>query len=183
MAEIVSGSEQLSTMPLDRLDTFQQKELQVISSALDDCRRLIAAGKVQRWDVVKWGVTVNVALATAVAAIPPFRDFTFFIGLPVLAGVAVPFSLIPFLLAMLVAFTSWLLVSHYNARVTGARKTATHLVDQMKTKHNIDYDSIIGTNVGFDYSKGTDYDEEELRKFKAILFMSPVLSLLVALVR
>ena len=39
------------------------KELQVIFSALDDCRRLIAASKVQRWDAVKWGVTVNVALA------------------------------------------------------------------------------------------------------------------------
>jgi hypothetical protein len=43
------------------------KEFQVIASALDDCRRLIAAGKMQRWDVVKWGVTVNTALAAAAA--------------------------------------------------------------------------------------------------------------------
>jgi hypothetical protein len=43
--------------------TKDDEELKVIYSALDDCRRLIAAGKVQRWDVVKWGVTVNVALA------------------------------------------------------------------------------------------------------------------------
>ena len=35
--------------------TNPDKELQVIFSALDDQRRLIAAGKVQRWDVVKWG--------------------------------------------------------------------------------------------------------------------------------
>ena len=49
--------------------TNDNEELKVIYSALEDCRRLIAAGKVQRWDVVKWGVTVNVALATAVAAV------------------------------------------------------------------------------------------------------------------
>jgi len=45
------------------------REFQVITSALDDYRRLIAAGKVQRWEVVKWGVTVNLALATAAAAV------------------------------------------------------------------------------------------------------------------
>jgi hypothetical protein len=42
-------------------------ELKVIFSAHDDWRRVIAAGKVQRWDVVKWGVTVNTALAALAA--------------------------------------------------------------------------------------------------------------------
>jgi hypothetical protein len=46
---------------------IDDRKFQVIVSAHDDCRRQIAAGKVQRWDVVKWGVTVNVALATAAA--------------------------------------------------------------------------------------------------------------------
>jgi hypothetical protein len=141
------------------------KELQVVFSALDDCRRLIVAGKVQRWDVVKWGVAVNVGLATAAAAIP-FKG---------------AFSFIPFIFAMLVAIVSWQLVSHYNARATGARNTATHLVKQMKEKYGIDYDSIVGTNVASDYSRGPDYDREELRRFKVILFVSPVLSLLVEL--
>ncbi len=45
----------------------EDKIFQVIAAALDDCRRLIAAGKVQRWDVVKWGVTVNTALGAAAA--------------------------------------------------------------------------------------------------------------------
>ena len=97
--------------------TKDEEELKVIYSALDDQRRLIAAGKVQRWDVVKWGVTVNVGLATAAAAIPFKGAFNLF-------GLAVPFSLIPFLLAVLVAFTSWLLVLHYNRRATGARTSA-----------------------------------------------------------
>jgi hypothetical protein len=36
---------------------------------LDDHRRLIAAGKTQRWDVVKWAVTINMALAAASIAV------------------------------------------------------------------------------------------------------------------
>jgi hypothetical protein len=155
--------------------TKDEEELKVIYSALDDCRRLIAAGKVQRWDVVKWGVAVNVGLATAAAAIPFKGAFNRF-------GLAVPFSLIPFLLAVLVAFTSWLLVLHYNRRATGARTTATHLVDQMKRK-GIDYDSIVGTNVALDYSRGSEYDSQELNLFTVILFVSVLLPLLLAVFR
>ena len=145
--------------------TKDDEELKVIYSALDDCRRLIAAGKVQRWGVVKWGVTVNVALATATAAIP-FN---------------VAFSSISFALAVLVAFVSWQLVSHYNDRVTGARNTSIHLVDQMRGK-GIYYNSITGTNVASDYSNGRNYDKEELRRFKLILFSSPILPLLARII-
>jgi hypothetical protein len=49
-------------------------------------------------------------------------------------------------LAVLVAFVSWLLVLHYNRRITGARNDAKRLVDQMREK-GIDYDIIMGTNV------------------------------------
>ena len=121
--------------------TKDEEELKVIYSALDDCRRLIAAGKVQRWDVVKWGVAVNVGLATAAAI--PFEG---------------AFSFVPFGLAVLVAVVSWLLVLHYNRRTTGARNDAKHLVCQMKQK-GIDYDSILGTNVASEYSKGSEYDK------------------------
>jgi hypothetical protein len=146
--------------------TDKEKELQVIFSALDDCRRLIAAGKVQRWDVVKWGVAVNVGLATAAAAIP-FKS---------------AFSFIPFGLAVLVAIMSALLMRHYNLRLTRTRDDARYLVDQV-SKKGIDFDSIVGTNVAFDYAKGPDYDKEELRIFKWILVMSPVLPLLAAIFR
>src|SRR5215470_19979949 len=100
-----------------------EEELKVIYSALDDQRRLIAAGKVQRWDVVKWGVTVNVALGVAAAAIP-------FKGAFDLCGLDVPFSFTPFLLAMAVFLVSLVLMLYYNRRLTGARKTATHLVNR-----------------------------------------------------
>ena len=155
--------------------TRDEEELKVIYSALDDCRRLIAAGKVQRWDVVKWGVTVNVALATATAAIP-------FEGAFDLLGSAVPFSLIPFGLAVVVALVSWRLVLHYNRRTTGARNDATRLVCQMKKK-GIDYDSIIGTSVASEYSKGFEYDKQELNLFTLILIVSVLLPLLPAIFR
>jgi uncharacterized membrane protein len=146
--------------------TRDEEELKVIYSALDDCRRLIAAGKVQRWDVVKWGVTVNVALAAVAAAI----QFKGAVGL--------------FALAVLVAFMSWQLMSHYNLRVTRARDDARHLVEQMGKK-GIDYDSIVNVDksVALDYAKGPRYDEEELRIFKGILITSSILPLLVALFR
>ena len=118
--------------------------------------------RVQRWDVVKWGVTVNVALATATAALNT------------------AFSFIPFVLAVLVALVSWLLVLHYNRRTTGARNTATHLVCQMKKK-GIDYDGIVGTNTASDYSTGFEYDKPELNLFTVILFGSVFLPLLSAI--
>jgi len=155
--------------------TKDDEELKVIYSALDDCRRLIAAGKVQRWDVVKWGVTVNVALATATAAIP-------FEGAFDLLGLAMPFSLIPFGLAVVVALVSWRLVLHYNRRTTGARDDVTRLVCQMKKK-GIDYDSILGANVASEYSKGPEYDKQELNLFTLILIVSVLLPLLPAIFR
>jgi hypothetical protein len=39
---------------------MNQHEFEFASAVLDDCRKLIAAGKAQRWDVVKWTVTVNI---------------------------------------------------------------------------------------------------------------------------
>jgi hypothetical protein len=146
--------------------TKDEEELKVIYSALDDCRRRIAAGKVQRWDVVKWGVTLNVALATATTLIPYSGAFSF----------------IPFLLAVPVAFISWLLVLHYNKRTTGARNDATHLVCQVKKK-GIDYDSILSTNVASEYSKGSEYDKQELNLFTVILIGSMLLPLLPAIFR
>ena len=57
-------------------------DFSVVSSALDDYRRLIAAGKIQRWDVVKWGVTVDLALAAVSASLTPqtfVRSFALFV--------------------------------------------------------------------------------------------------------
>ena len=46
-----------------------QEEIRFALGVLDDYRRLIAAGKTQRWDVVKWAVTINTALTAASIAL------------------------------------------------------------------------------------------------------------------
>jgi hypothetical protein len=69
-------------------------DFSVVSSALDDYRRLIAAGKIQRWDVVKWGVTVDLALAAVSASLTPqtfVRSFALFV-LAAAASLAAWFS-------------------------------------------------------------------------------------------
>ena len=55
------------------MNDLADKEFQLASAALENCRRYIAAHKTQRWDVVKWGVSVNLALAVA-AAIPGLAE-------------------------------------------------------------------------------------------------------------
>ena len=141
-------------------------ELKVIFSAHDDWRRVVAAGKVQRWDVVKWGVTVNTALAALAATVT--------ISLRGALGL--------FVIAVVVAFMSWRLMSHYNLRITRAREDARKLVDQMKKKYDIDYDNITDKHVALDYV-GPTRDEGELQMFKGALIMSSLLPLLVALSR
>jgi hypothetical protein len=148
------------------------RNFQIIVSAMDDCRRFIAAGKVQRWDVVKWGVTVNTGLAAA----------TVFGG-----------NIAPFLFAIAVAVVSLLLVWHYNKRVTGARQTAITLTKCLKDSFEIDYDDITQpkpaqTNRFWEYFSclkptgsyyaGEGYDWQEMLIFSAVLGASAVLVLL-----
>jgi hypothetical protein len=145
------------------------KEFQVVTSALDACRSLIAAGKVQRWEVVKWGVAVNVALAAAAAA--PALGHNFWL----------------FWLAVGVSIASLLLVGHYNKRISGARETATILIDRLKW-FGIDYDAITRakrtkTKPIISHAAGENYDWRELLIFSLILLVSPFLVLLILAVR
>src|SRR5262245_11457896 len=43
----------------------EDDEVRFALGVLDDDRRLIAAGKTHRWDIVKWAVAVNMGLAGA----------------------------------------------------------------------------------------------------------------------
>jgi hypothetical protein len=75
----------------------------------EDNQRLIAANKVQRWEVLKWVTTVNMGLATASALIS--RE-----------GASLEWA---FLIATgLMAFFGLFLLWHYNSRITGVRKEA-----------------------------------------------------------
>ena len=57
-----------STTP-QAMRAIKVRSVAIIAPCLDDHRRLIAAGKSQRWDVVKWAVTINMALAAASIAV------------------------------------------------------------------------------------------------------------------
>jgi hypothetical protein len=136
---------------------MKDKEFQIACSALDDCRKLIAAGKVQRWEVVKWGVSVNLALATVSVPIGPNWLLVAFSGF--------------------VAIASSVLVLHYNRRMTGARSSTIDIAKWLK-KNQIDYESIIGADLVHAYSKGWKYDKEELIIFISILACSVLLTML-----
>jgi hypothetical protein len=87
----------------------------------------IAAGilpRTKRWDAVKWGVSVNLALAAA-AAIPALAEIQIYL----------------LVLSRGVAAASWLLVLHYNRRVAGIRKQVVIIIAWMKER-GVDYDSI-----------------------------------------
>jgi hypothetical protein len=133
-------------------------EFAVLASTLDDNRRLIAAGKVQRWDVVKWGVTVNLALAALSASLP--------------LSLVRSFAL--FLLAVLASLAAGYLVQYYNRRMTEARKGAVHLAEIL-TKKGIQFDQLVG-GPGFAkaYAAGENYDKEEMNMFGIILAIAPL---------
>jgi hypothetical protein len=136
------------------MNDLADKEFQLASAALENCRRYIAAHKAQRLDVVKWGVSVNLALAVAAAT-------------PVLAEIQI------YLLVLSCGVTaaSWLLVLHYNRLVTGIRNQAVTIIAWMKVR-GVDYDSIINQNTQGAYSRGEDYDLQELILFMCILAAS-----------
>jgi len=78
------------------------KDFAIACLLLQDQQRLIAAGRVQRWDVVKWVAAVNLGLATASIVIGKSTGLFF-------------------LFSMLVAAAGAYFVYHYNQRTTGAR--------------------------------------------------------------
>ena len=61
---------------------IRREAFDVVLFVFSDTRELIAAGKVQRWDVLKWTVTVNIGLAAAAASLRqsyPNSGWAFFI--------------------------------------------------------------------------------------------------------
>jgi hypothetical protein len=99
------------------MNDLADKEFQLALAVLENCRRYIAAHKTQRWDAVKWGVSVNLALAVA-ATIPALAEIQTYL----------------LVLSCGVAAASWLLVLHYNRRVAGIRKQVVTIIAWMKER-------------------------------------------------
>jgi len=127
--------------------SVQDHDFAIASLLLQDQQKLIAAGKVQRWDVVKWTITVNLALATASAGI----------GKP---GTGV----IIFFFTVLVAASGSYLVYHYNKRMTGARRDAAKVTAYFRDA-GIDLSKIIPVIQARGDRTPEMYDAEELNIF------------------
>jgi hypothetical protein len=146
----------------DEDDMMNQDEFAVASAILEDGRKVIAAGKNQRWDVVKWGVTVNIALTTASLAL--FEDH------PSAAGWL-------FCLAVIVALIGEGLVLHFNNRLKNARND-TVVPEQYLIQNGIDISAITGKEpTTVDWL----YDKEELGLFTITLIATAVPTFLIFL--
>ena len=119
---------------------------------LENDFHLIAAGKIQRWHVVKWTVTTNLALAAASIGL----RFAHSGGLL-------------FVSALFAAAAGEGLVYHYNRRMTGARESVTRVKNYLTdNKVNI---SAIQEPPSTDRATRTpsEHDAEELRIFSFVI--------------
>jgi hypothetical protein len=127
---------------------------------LADRQRLIAAGKLQRWDVVKWTATINVALAAAALgfkARETHAGYEFFVS------------------AAIVAAAGWGLMLYYNLRLKRSRDHSL-ITERYLDKNGIDYSVISG---GPPTVAGFCYDREELIVFSLFQLLSIVPTLVV----
>jgi hypothetical protein len=129
-----------------------EHEFHASSAILEDCRKLIATGKAQRWDVIKWAVTINVGLATASIALRDHPN----------AGSRL------FWFALGVAFIAGVLVAHYNNRMKNTRNESVK-TEKYLLRNDVDFAAITGRPpqcVGF------FYDWQRLQRWEALLSRS-----------
>ena len=125
------------------------------SASLENERRLIAAGKLQRWDVVKWVLTANSALLAAAVAL---RDTPW------------PFHALFFFLTIVIAGVGHNLVAHYNTRMTGAREAGWFIETHMTARFGFDVRSVTHQPTA---KPASDYDYKELYWFRWVITLSP----------
>ncbi len=124
-----------------------REQLDVVLRIFDDVRGLIAALKVQRWEVVKWAATVNIGLAAASAGFEK-AYWAFFFCSVVIAGFGIG------------------LVFYYNLRLTRVRARLP-LIHKFWRENVIDLKEAVGLEYGM--PKGTDYDNEEMKLYTFII--------------
>ena len=127
----------------------RRDEFQVINSWLSDTRALIAQYKNQRLDVVKWTMTVNLALATASVVAKSPGIFMLF--------------------ALLAAAIGGGLALHYNRRLTRIRERGNKLT--VYVNDNIfRIRDVVGDEIGG--RKGAGYDAQEIVWFTLAIILS-----------
>lgn len=137
---------------------MESNQLTILLAFWNDALDSIAASKIQRWEVIKWTVTANVALAAASAG---FKSS--------------PIGFV--LLCVLIAMMGIVLLEHYNDRMTRVRwrlqKLNAHIADNV-----IDMNRI--ADVDYLVDKPRNYDREELLIFRCAIACSvfPALAVL-----
>jgi hypothetical protein len=129
-------------------------DFQAAREVLDDTRRLIAAGKVQRWEAVKWAVTVNFALATASIALMKEQHAGWFLAL-----------------AIFVALLGALFVLEINCRMTKTRADG-NVTQTYLSRNGIDFLAITGREA--EQPASFWYDRQDLAILAGILVLSVV---------
>jgi len=132
----------------------KEDEIRFALGVLDDHRRLIAAGKTHRWDIVKWAVTVNIALAGASVALKQ-QDMN-------AKGL---FCLLAFVVVILSVSLMWEITRRMTATRNDSLEPATYLI-----KQKVDVVSVTGKQLPREYK--WYYDIEELAIYVAILLVS-----------
>ena len=140
--------------------SLNERDFQYACGVVDDDRSLIAAGKTQRWEVLKWAVTANVAIAALLSAHGGARGALVF-------------------LAFFIAAIGIALIEHYNSRMTAARNEADGILS-LFNRSGINLDLIQPS--WRDYQNHSDlkyYDWQELYAFRYAIGGSAFLPLLV----
>ena len=140
-------------------------EFDAIHAALENERRSVAAGKLQRASTVKWVITVNVALAAAATALLNYDDAPL---------ISLAFAAI----AVLISLIGYDLLHHYSDDgLSHARRAAWLLEEHLEHEYGIDLRGIAQRSK---QEPAKDYDRNELRPFRRSILWSAVPAVLVA---
>jgi len=127
-----------------------KEETDTVLRLFDDRRNLLAAGKIQRWELVKWAVTANVALGAASGSIREMQ------------GMFLAY-------AVLIAVMALILLWHYNQRMTLVRKSLANV--NTFIRNNIIDLNVIGLSK-FDEPKPETHDDREMYLFGGAIILS-----------
>jgi len=128
---------------------------------LADSQAYIADHKKRRWEMVKWGVSVNLAFATATAVKSQRDDYlSFFL----------------FVMGMAISLASVYIIVHLNRRMTRTRLQGKRVSIWLEDK-GVDVEGITGEKPRDAYPLGEKHDYAEMWTATIVLLLIPFLSL------
>lgn len=137
--------------------TISEAQQCIVLTVWEDSRNLIAALKVQRWEVTKWTVAINIGLAGASAVSQ--QAMGFFI-----------------VFAMIVAVIGGWLLFRYNQRITNVRKRLTKTVEFIRAEiYDVNLEFLGDDGIGRPKDQSWDWDELVGFMVAIILSLIPII--------